>query len=430
MHILAFFASDAPDAISSCTLDGQPIAIELIGLPPAVQCFTKQTIQYGTHNFVVTATPGFPKPLAFDYIAYVPNEGNVSVTGLDVGYGNQDPLIQMPGGIGLNSTGDTVDFTFIGECTSIYLMIPRTFNIWLVIPVVGYSLGIYGAFSFQTSQIPSPASYSIDGNMPVNFIISNQATKIVPEIDSTILVQTPRYSLGQHHFHLEFRGNQTTVPLNLAQIIVQNITTPDIILDSFPPNLSSNSIATNTTSFSVPISITTTTSSKTTTSLSTTTSSSITTPPSTTTTPSSTHHHLGLIIGTVTAGGILVLLTVLACFRRRRYLSTLFFKRHNNSHTSVEPIQQYYNTDQSGPEEYSAHRNVGDSDIPESRNDQPNLLGKRRLRDRVFENNGEQPAAPDDSIVVDHPPTYYTNTGFATTSSTSENHQPLANYWR
>lgn len=115
VHVVAYFSSNETGAIASCTLDGQAITIEVTGSPPAVQCFNKQIIQYGSHELMVTTTPNFPRSLSFDYLAYVPNAGNISATDLDVGYGNQNPSIQTSGSSVLNNPGNSLDFTFIGE---------------------------------------------------------------------------------------------------------------------------------------------------------------------------------------------------------------------------------------------------------------------------------------------------------------------------
>lgn len=110
--LVANFLSTNISAIRSCTLDGQPLAIQQLG--PTTQCTNNNTIQNGSHIFVVTAIPN--QLLLFDYISYDPIEENISLTNVDVMYGFADPSINLPTDTGASVfPGDSLDFTFVGE---------------------------------------------------------------------------------------------------------------------------------------------------------------------------------------------------------------------------------------------------------------------------------------------------------------------------
>lgn len=192
---------------------------------------------------------------------------------------------------------------------------------------LGYSVAVYGSF-FDDWTTPSPASYSMDGNTPVNFTITNPAIDVAQEIQAAVVLQTPRYSLGQHHFHIDFWGNVWPNPIeNTATfpgyIIVQNMTSPPVLPDPFPAIPSPSPSMTTLPS----------------------------TVPGTSVLPATAHFSrvsLGPIIGGVTGGVITLVFMFLTWFfyrRRRLQVSTLFggMDNSNSSNTVVEPFQRRSN---------------------------------------------------------------------------------------
>lgn len=197
---------------------------------------------------------------------------------------------------------------------------------------------------------------------------------------STILIQTPRYSLGQHYFHLDFLGNYSTVPLHVQYIIVQNITTPHVSLDPFPSNLYLTAAST----------------------------------------------HRGAIIwgATATVAALtLISLSLLAFFisrRRRRRLSI---------DTKVEPFHQRHSTWQSRFRKNLIYQRLSDSSV--------NELGRMGLgpvvinnqlplRYRVHQDSNEPIAQPGGgTIIVDLPPIYSTIRSTTQLATIPANHQPI-----
>lgn len=218
--------------------------------------------------------------------------------------------------------------------------------------------------------------------------MSNPTSNLVPEIGWVLLVQTPCFPLGEHHFHLDFWGNQSTVPLNVQEIIVQNVTTPHVLLDPFPPSLP----------FTVP---------------SPSTVSSPSTIPSPSTVPTTTNirpsNHISPIIGGVISGAtVLIILAFLFIYQRRR--STSLQKRDNlPSPFDLDLITPFPHSQSPRKTPGTGHQGHIDSDVAETRNVESNLVTLiRQHRFQVHEDSGEQITQPADesSVVVDLPPTY------------------------
>ena len=100
---------------------------------------------------------------------------------------------------------------------------------------LGYSLSVYIDFSNADSHSPSNVSYAIDGVEPLIFTVENFASTANSEVDCALILQTPVFSVGQHHLHLIFLGSSETVPFNLNRIIVQNSKFRTSDLNPFPP---------------------------------------------------------------------------------------------------------------------------------------------------------------------------------------------------
>lgn len=281
------------------------------------------------------------------------------------------------------------------------------------------------------------------------------------------MLQSPRYSLGQHHFHLEVFEDDTTVylPLNLDYIIIQNITTPHVLLDPLPivssPDPPSSATGPLSTAGSAP---------------------------SPHINPSSSH--IGAMIGGTAAGVIMLALIIVLVFLARRRLSpslddkdvvhhaNLFVEPFQDQHDPplsrsrksrtnqthgysnvlatqneesnlfIEPFHQWHTRFRSFRKNLAhrrrvapivgvtrnadptivlptAHRRHNDSNVSETQNVEPNLVtameSQRPLRYRIHEDSGEEITQPDEgTVIVDLPPTY-TTIGFTTPHALPQN---------
>lgn len=105
----ARFSSINSSAIRSCTLDGQPMTIQVWS--SILQCTNNGSIQHGSHILTdIAANVLDSSPLLFDYIVYDPNE---KLTDADIVYSGEDSGSNSGGQ--LVFLGDTLDFTFIGK---------------------------------------------------------------------------------------------------------------------------------------------------------------------------------------------------------------------------------------------------------------------------------------------------------------------------
>lgn len=119
-NIHANFLNTDSSAISSCTLDGQPMSIEQDVDVSVMFCTSNNTVPHGSHIFMVTVNTGLAQLCSFDYISYEPGDPNIPLTDVDVMYNSEDSSIKietnssgLPGA--LNDPGDSLDFTFVGE---------------------------------------------------------------------------------------------------------------------------------------------------------------------------------------------------------------------------------------------------------------------------------------------------------------------------
>ncbi|KDR79527.1 hypothetical protein GALMADRAFT_1243874 [Galerina marginata CBS 339.88] len=259
----AFPNADASDIIS-CTVDNVPLS-----------CFSPDNVLYcqseplptkKVHELSVKVQDHqSTNPIFFDYLEYTPAE----------------PVTE--GDIELDLTGDTVvdglDFDF-----------------------VGYSIGVYAAFGFNNPHTPSPATYTIDKNPPVNFTIVNPTTAAFPGANHQIILQTPRLPLAQYHLRLNFYGNENTAPLNVWMVLVQN-STFNHTLEIVPPIQTLSTAPTVSGSLSI---------------------STLSTPSGTSPSFASNGRqkssNIGIIIGcTISAAVVIAILLMVICvFRRRR----------------------------------------------------------------------------------------------------------------
>ncbi|KAF8879785.1 hypothetical protein CPB84DRAFT_288028 [Gymnopilus junonius] len=90
---------------------------------------------------------------------------------------------------------------------------------------LGYSMGVYVTFNnTETSFSEIAASYTLDGEEPINFIIQNTEVDAHYFGTQALILQLPKNPLGQHHLQVNFPDIHEPTPLRFEQIIVQNTT--------------------------------------------------------------------------------------------------------------------------------------------------------------------------------------------------------------
>lgn len=107
LAVVAAFVSNI-SAMGSCTLDGQPMGVELVR--NRLLCTSNYTIKHGGHQLIVTPNL-VGLPLLFDFLKYDRGEPD-PVADADVIY--EDPSIESTSKV-LEFSGDSLDLTFVGE---------------------------------------------------------------------------------------------------------------------------------------------------------------------------------------------------------------------------------------------------------------------------------------------------------------------------
>ncbi|KDR72365.1 hypothetical protein GALMADRAFT_213363 [Galerina marginata CBS 339.88] len=217
-EVAAYFmnAGNTNSASFGCTIDGLDALVAHADYD-RLTCRNRNSLADGTHQIIMRVTPSdfdSGNPISFDYLIYMPSDNETSG---DVLYTAGDPAIKLsrPQGNGSITGYNPIVFDF-------------DFN--------GYSMSLYGVFgNISSASASNVASYSIDGQSPLIFTPSDDTIKGITQL----IVQTSRYPLGQHHFHLDFDSRAS---LNITQIIVQNttITLRDGNVDPFPTPVSAS----------------------------------------------------------------------------------------------------------------------------------------------------------------------------------------------
>jgi len=84
----------------------------------------------------------------------------------------------------------------------------------------GVSLSWYGFIPRELPITSSPATYSIDGQTPVNFLLKGLSSNATTYYNQKFF-ETPQLTAGPHTLKAVFQGNRST-PLTLDYLIVQN----------------------------------------------------------------------------------------------------------------------------------------------------------------------------------------------------------------
>ena len=85
----------------------------------------------------------------------------------------------------------------------------------------GVSLSWYGFIPVELPKGSSPATYSVDGQTPVNFLLKGLSTSATTTVYNQKFFETAQLTAGPHTLKAVFEGNNST-PLTLDYLIVQN----------------------------------------------------------------------------------------------------------------------------------------------------------------------------------------------------------------
>ncbi|KAF9553789.1 hypothetical protein CPC08DRAFT_754031 [Agrocybe pediades] len=236
IDVLAIFNSgDNSTFISSCIIDGKQAGRDFQVPGETVFVCTSHdleaVLQDGEHNItvIVSRNPSLSDILPttsslpyFDGLFYTPSNATyVASRGheLDLAYdpsqASNDGFMNMTSRPhmewSLSVPGDGIDLDFNGTSVAMY---------------VTYMNG---------DNVPVTLSYNVDGGPAINFTLVNPST--TQSAEDQLILQTPQYAQGQHHFHLDFFGPSSKDQyLYLDYVFVQNApSTRKLALAPFPP---------------------------------------------------------------------------------------------------------------------------------------------------------------------------------------------------
>lgn len=86
----------------------------------------------------------------------------------------------------------------------------------------GVSLSWFGVYNSSHHRGPASATYSVDGETPIPFLLENVSSDDTPLLSNQPFFQTSKYSAGQHRLEVVYHGQPETTPLTLQHLIVQN----------------------------------------------------------------------------------------------------------------------------------------------------------------------------------------------------------------
>ncbi|KAF8163683.1 hypothetical protein B0H34DRAFT_781303 [Crassisporium funariophilum] len=190
----------------------------------------QDTLVDGPHVLTVNVTVAKAQTFWFDQIQYVPS-ASVALDQQIILVDSLDPELQY--GPGWQALGGTANMTSVQ-------------NAQFEFHFTGIQLSWYGFIPQEFPHGPSPATYSIDGQTPINFLL-----KGLPQVSGSIYNQeffsTQALSPGPHKLVVVHEGTGSTTPLTLDYIVVQNGTIPATNTTSNPNN-GTTAPASNTTS--------------------------------------------------------------------------------------------------------------------------------------------------------------------------------------
>ncbi|KAF8883657.1 hypothetical protein CPB84DRAFT_1850929 [Gymnopilus junonius] len=351
----------------TCTIDGQPQLVSSLDTLGGAQCTSNRTLHDGSHQLVIgldgTGSGSSGLSLFFDGLMYAPSS-SATTTG-DV-FITSDPSLNL--GQTTEATEWHWDFDFIG-----------------------YSMSLYINYNSELSVVRTNGSYTIDGNGPYNFTTAD------PLFSSTapqLLVQTPRYDLGSHKFHLDYTHENEIIPFSFYGIMVQNTTsTVDLGLQVVPPVPSSTPPASSTSTSP--------------------SGAATTTPTQSQSTATPTQYTLPIIIGSVVGGVVLIALLLLLFWfirRRKRYGSLSPMEDDiDDINPVVHPFQRQSILNLNKAEEAEHGNNPNMSEVNISNSTSTSATRPHQVRVVIHEDSGQQVAQPDEEPeeeVVELPPNY------------------------
>ena len=102
----------------------------------------------------------------------------------------------------------------------------------------GTSLSWYGFIPVELPKGSSPATYSIDGQTPVNFLLKGLVITATTTIYNQKFFETAQLTPGSHTLKAVFEGNNST-PLTITYLIIQNGTVSSTSTSSTTTSVSS-----------------------------------------------------------------------------------------------------------------------------------------------------------------------------------------------
>ncbi|KAH9476061.1 hypothetical protein JR316_0011631 [Psilocybe cubensis] len=201
-----------PYPIFDCFLDNNNIgkAIGALSRENNLIICEKDRLVDGPHTLTVNATASNGQTFWFDSIRYVPSASVPLIN--EVIYVNPlDPALQYSNGWAqyFYGTANLVNMT-------------RTFNSSVKFPFIGSSLSWYSLFPSGFPHSPTLGTYSVDDQNPVVFSLNSLAANSNTTLYNQEFFQTARYALGPHEITVTFLGNESTAPLSLNYLIIQN----------------------------------------------------------------------------------------------------------------------------------------------------------------------------------------------------------------
>jgi hypothetical protein len=118
--------------------------------------------------------------------------------------------------------------------------------------LLGVSLSWYGYIPVEFSFSPSSATYSIDGETPISFLLKGLPVNSTTTVYNQKFFETVQLSPTSHTLKVVYEGNNST-PLTLDYLIVQNGTSSSSTTTSLPTSTGSTVSATSTPTGFVPV---------------------------------------------------------------------------------------------------------------------------------------------------------------------------------
>jgi hypothetical protein len=208
------------------------------------------TLVDGPHLLTVNATVMKSQTFWFDQIQYVPST-TVPLENKTVLIDNGSPQVLSAFGQGWQALGGTANYTAQTNSAFTFNFTGKSHQSLLFAVVLmsygGVSLSWYGFIPTEWPHAATTSTYSVDGETPVNFLLQG-----LPANSGTVYNQkffeTKQYAQGNHQIVVLFKGNNTTTPLTLDYLVIQNGTTPQNTTTSSPPanSLNQNKAKSNT----------------------------------------------------------------------------------------------------------------------------------------------------------------------------------------